>query len=387
MIKLDEKRNLGRLAAVTTLKYAIAAVVTAFVIPEILYNATRIGLLASVIQLLVFPLVIAYAGRMVELLGHPGSGSFVKIILAPTFYALFVLNAVFGDAAAYYHNPTINNFVIPTVVLILSAQSLYFGIKLIDLHIGTKLGLVGVYATKSSKFVLTLSVGLYLYSLLYLNVLYPALLAVAVSGIFLSTWVLTTNSTSKTGKNFTAYFKNSAGKWIALMGVIGFFYGLVQIPKPSLYNEILFVLFTIMAGLAILYLVLKVYVVTSRYVERIAAATYKKYEYSSDLITNKEIDYISQSTRLFIAEGMKDSVIIAFSSLLSRRELPLTEIDALLRPLKNYHILNADLLAKFNIRRALENEMKDRYDIVKLVMNRIAKLEETETWKQATKAV
>lgn len=383
MAEQDRSRDL----IVATIKYGVALVIAGLLLPGLSFDFTRMDIVSVLLQFLIFPLAIAYVGRALEIARINGIGSFVKLVISPVSYTYLFFAVILSAIATSAHYPSLTSYVFPTVILFTSVFVLYYGTAMTDRHPGTGLTLIGIYSSKVSKFILLFSLGLYLSTVYGAAVLTPALMAASVTGFIVDSWVLTSEKNGKVARNLSTYFMNSGGRWIFLAALIGFSYGLLRVPKAAIYNEALFIAFMVFASIAVIYLILKIYVATSQYVDRIVAHAYKKYEYSSDLITNRELDYISQAARRFIMEGEKSSLIIAFSVLLSKRDLQFTEIDSILRPLTSYNSINAEVLVYLNIRKALESRMHDRHYVVQGIMNRISKMEESEPWKQETKVV
>lgn len=387
MIELIVEESRARKAVIATIKYAVALIITGLLLPGFLFGLTGIEVISIFCQFLVFPLAIAYVGRILEIVGIQATGLLMKLVFAPVVYTYLFLTILFEGIAVGVNSPHAVEYAFPTVILLSSAYVLFFGTRIIDSHLGTRRGLIGLYSTKVSKYILMISLGFYLNTLSTYNVLFPAFFLAGMTGFVVNSWVLISDQSNSISKNFSHYFRLSGARWVGLMGLIGFFYGLLLVPKAPIYNEALFIAFIIIASFTVIFLALKVYVATSRYVDRLVATTYKKYEYSSDLVTSRELDYISHATRQFITEGDSNPLVIAFSALLSKRDLQLAEIDSILRPLTSYYGPNVEVMFNLNIRKGLERRMRERHDIIQRTMRRISKMEENELWKQETRAV
>ena len=127
---------------------------------------------------------------------------------------------------------------------------------------------------------------------------------------------------------------------------------------------------------------MKLYVLTSRFVERITYRSYKKFEYSDEVVVNPEMNYLIDSIKQFILKGTSTSLLIALTTILSRGEKNLNEIEHILAPITTYTKPSWEDYNLLNARKLIEYDMSIRKDAVKSVISKISSQEENVKWKQ-----
>ncbi len=385
MIELTTNENRSRKAVFATIKYGVALILAGLILPGIIYAFYASQLVSTLCEFLIFPLAVAYAGRMLEIAGLRSLGNFTKIIVAPFVYTFLFFSILLNAIAVSINRPDLIYFAFPTSILLLSGYVLYFGTTLFDIQVNARMGYIGLYSIKVSKYVFILAVGLFIGNIRTVYVFLPAFILASVTGFVVNARILFPERRGSILSGLSEYLSYSGGRWVALMGLLGFFYGLFLIPKQAIYNEVLFIVFFISVSLAVILVAIKIYMATSNYVESLVATTYKKHEYNSDLVTNRELDYLSHATREFISRGDSMPLVISLSTLLARRDLQFKELDTILYPLSTYSTPNTDFMFRSGLRRILENRMRERHEIVQSVMKRISNLEENEPWKKEKK--
>ena len=150
-----------RSAVSATAKYAITIVVLSIILPDLITSVSKLYLVSDILSFLLFPLIIAYAGRILQLSGLIISGIFAKVILAVTIYEYLILTLFLSLIGSFFHYRNIGSFLLPTLLLMLSISTAIFGVRILDdgKHVGA-----GSYFTHTSKFVFSLSVALFFYN-------------------------------------------------------------------------------------------------------------------------------------------------------------------------------------------------------------------------------
>ncbi len=261
----------------------------------------------------------------------------------------------------------------------LSISTAIFGVRILDdgKHVGA-----GSYFTHSSKFVFSLSVALFFYNFPYVVYIAPVFVAISIAGFLVSTWTFFYSSKRENLSSFARYLKFHGGRWISIAAAIAFVYSIIAIPKPSYYNNIIIIAFLVIVALAIIYLVMKLYVLTSRFVERITYKSYKKFEYSDEVVVNPEMNFLIDAIKQFILKGTSASLLIALSTILSRGEKNFTEIEHILLPITSYTKPSWEDYSLLNARKLIEYDMSIRKNVVQSVISKISNQEENVKWKQ-----
>ena len=368
-----------RSAVSATTKYAITIVVLSIILPDLITSVSKLYLVSDILSFLLFPLIIAYAGRILQLSGLIISGIFAKVILAVTIYEYLILTLFLSLIGSFFHYRNIGSFLLPTILLLLSISTAIFGVRILDdgKHVGA-----GSYFTHSSKFVFSLSVALFFYNFPYVVYIAPVFVAISIAGFLVSTWTFFYSSKRENLSSFARYLKFHGGRWISIAAAIAFVYSIIAIPKPSYYNNIIIIAFLVIIALAIIYLVMKLYVLTSRFVERITYKSYKKFEYSDEVVVNPEMNYLIDAIKQFILKGTSTSLLIALTTILSRGEKNITEIENILTPITTYTKPSWEDYSLLNARKLIEYDMSIRKNAVQNVISKMSSQEENVKWKQ-----
>ena len=368
-----------RSAVSATAKYAISIVVLSIILPDLITSVSKLYLVSDILSFLLLPLIIAYVGRILQILGLIISGIFAKVILAVTIYEYLFLTLLLSLIGSFFHYKNIGSFLLPTLLLMLSISTAIFGVRILDdgKHVGA-----GSYFTHSSKFVFSLSVALFFYNFPYVVYIAPVFVAISIAGFLVSTWTFFYSSKRENLSSFARYLKFHGGRWISIAAAIAFVYSIIAIPKPSYYNNIIIIAFLVIIALAIIYLVMKLYVLTSRFVERITYKSYKKFEYSDEVVVNPEMNFLIDAIKQFILKGTSASLLIALSTILSRGEKNFTEIEHILLPITSYTKPSWEDYSLLNARKLIEYDMSIRKNVVQSVISKISNQEENVKWKQ-----
>lgn len=363
----------------STVKYFIAIIIIVFILPPIVFLLYRSSLLSDLLQLFLLPLIFAYIGRVASIYGFSGSGRFVQIIFAGSLYEALFLEALF---VTYGSTTTLSSHVIylePTFVMLLSFSIAYYGYRL--LLDGEHLS-IGLYSSKVSKFFFALSVGLYLSVSPLVFYFAPIFYAVFFAGLAIDTWVFYYDTTKGDGlKRLAAYLKTNGSRWIGLIAGIAIFYSVILVPKSAYLNSIIVIAFIILLGFAVFYFIIKLYLLTSRYIDTVTYKVYKKYEYKNEVVTNPEMNFLLDSIKQFVLKGDKGRLLIALSSVMTRNEKTYSEIENTLRPITNYRLQDTQIYGFFNTRKMIEANVAMRNDIVKNVIAQLSITGENDKWK------
>ncbi len=362
-----------------TLRYAIAIVLVAFVIPLLISSVTSSSVLPDVLELLLLPLVIALIGSILMILEYRTTGRFVKGVVSILVYEYLLLDLVFSTAARIYHDASVVGYIIPTLILLTSGSLYFYGYN--EVENGKRFEL-GLYAEKTAEYMFIASLGLFLLNIPELSFLSPFFIGIAIAGVVVNIWIFFYyRNEGKAAHPLSNYLKRHGTAWIFLPGVVGLIFGALEIPKPSYYNTILIAALLIVIGATVLILILRLYVVTSRFVERTSFNVFKKYEYKDEIMTNLEMNYLLSSINRFILSSEKEPLIIALASILARGDREIQDTEIVLSSVLNYQPIDISDHGLFEVKAILDSEMSSRKEIVKRVISRMTEQEEKNVWK------
>ncbi len=363
----------------STVKYAAGILFLTFILPPVIFLLYRNALLADLFQIFLLPLIIAYAGGIAVIYGFSGSGRFVQILLATTVYEALFLDALFIS----YGNTTglagYQVYLFPSFVMLFSFSTAYFGYRLLvdGAHLPG-----GLYASKSAKYFFFLSVGIFISDTPEIHYFAPIFYTVFILGLVLGTWVFFYEATKNEAvRRFASYLKNSSSKWVALAVILATFYSIIAIPKSAYLNSIIVIAFIILVGLSVFYFIMKVYVLTSKYIDTVTYKVYKKYEYKDDIVLSPETGFLLEAIRQFVMKGDSGRLLIALSSLMTRNEKTYVEIEASLRPIINYRAPDLQLYGIVSLKKMVSAQIIVRNDIVKNAIAQLSLVGEGEKWK------
>ena len=368
-----------RALAASTVKYFLGIIILTLLLPSIVFVLYRDALLSDLLQLFLVPLIFAYIGRVASIFGYSGSGRFVQIIFAASLYEVLFLEALFVTYASSTGLSSDIVYLEPTFVLLLSISISYYGYRI--LMDGEHLS-VGLYASKSSKYFFALSVGFYFSVTPVVHYIAPIFYTVFLAGMAIDTWVFYYDTAKSDGlKRLAIYLKTNGAKWIGLVATITLFYSILSIPKSAYLNSIIVIAFIILLGLAVFYFIMKLYLLTSRYIDTVTYKVYKKFEYKDDVVINPEMNFLLEAIKQFVLKGDNGRLLIALTSVMTRNEKSYVEIENVLRPITSYKARDTQIYGFINIKKIIEAQIAIRNDIVKGVIAQLSITGENEKWK------
>jgi hypothetical protein len=383
-IKLVLKARSRALAA-STVKYFLAIIILTFILPPIVFLLYKNPLLSDLLQLFLIPLIFAYVGRVASIFGYSGSGRFVQIIFAGSLYEALFLEALFITYGSSTSLLSYTAYLDPTFIMLLSFSIAYYGYRILvdGVHLS-----IGLYASKISKYFFALSIGLYFSVTPVVHYISPIFYAVFLAGLAIDTWVFYYDTAKSEGmKRLAFYLKTNGSRWIGLVATITLFYSILSIPKSAYLNSIIVIAFIILLGLAVFYFIMKLYVLTSRYIDTVTYKVYKKFEYKDDVVINPEMNFLLEAIKQFVLKGDTGRLLIALSSVMTRNEKSYAEIENALRPISNYKARDTQIYGFINIKKMIEAQIAIRNDIVKSVIAQLSITGENEKWKNKANPV
>ena len=369
----------SRTLIASSLKYFIGIIVLIFVIPPVLFLLYRNSILSDLIALFLFPLIISYFGRVASIYGFTGSGRFLQIIFASSVYEALFLETLFVTYGSVTGFSSYAIYITPIFILLLSFSISYYGYKvLIDgNHLST-----GLYASKISKYFFALSLGIFFSYAPLIHYISPVFYAVFLAGIMIDTWVFYYDTPRSSGlKRLASYMKANGSKWVGLVALLALFYAVILIPKSAYINSIIVIGFIMLLGLGVFYLIMKLYVLTSRFIDTVTYKVYKKFEYKDDVVVNPDMNFLLEAIKQFVIKGDSGRLLIALSSLMTRNEKTYAEIESTLRPITSYKPRDTQIYGFINLKKIIEAQISVRNDIVKKVIAQLSITGENETWK------
>ncbi|CCC80956.1 hypothetical protein [Thermoproteus tenax] len=292
-----------------------------------------------------------------ELLGRPALAQALRSVAAPsTSLTLFFieLNSVLS-AYAGLRSPLLSGILAGLAVLSAGLALRRFAAKSYLLsdraalslsYLGNSLTLLGV-ADVASRLLQPLAYPLALPSLAYL-----ALAAVVALG-------------GRAGLSSLAVRRISGIVVLAAFG-IGALYAVVSLPQLAPLAPYVFASMLVLAGGASAYAAYRLYMSSSRVIERVMLELYEAHKREIRVIPTRDYLRLEEAVRDFVAGGRREKLVAYLAYSLAQLDIEYEEVMRRLAPLIQYW---ADPICYYPGRAALEGEVKRRIDVVNSVLS------------------
>lgn len=238
---------------------------------------------------------------------------------------------------------------------------------------------VSEYFRKLSSSFLFFSLSLFAFYYSYSNfdlvVLFPALLYTAISSFIFSIFPLLSSSSDHFRKNIGEYISVQYIKWEIAAFILGFFQGLLAVPKPASENSTLLLVLLLLIVIAVLVAIWKTYrQATDNFIET-QLGLYEKFKRRENITSNAGIDYLSRAIDEFNSTGRKERIVLSITSYLTRLGKTELEIEGYLKGIIGYKSRNLRNYGITNRNAIIKSEIRQRSAIIKAMVASIKKNE------------
>ena len=312
---------------------------------------------------------IRYFGIILGLLGFDLISKIVKLFLAYAAFA-FVIEFILLSYAylfvsaldpAYSLLPFFTLTLWPLMLMLASEKDLL-----------EKVPFISEFFKKISIFFFILSISLFSYFYSYastdLLVLYPAFLYLAIAGLIFSFFPILSNSSNSFNRNIGEYISSKYIKWEIAAFILGFFQGLIAVPKPASENSDILVILLFLIVIAVVAGIWSTYKAATENILYSQLRFYEKFKKRDNIISDIGVDYMSKAIDEFVATGRKDKLILSITSYLTKLNNSEMKIEEYLKGIINYKNRNLNGYGITSKNAIIRNEIKQRNILVRAMI-------------------
>ncbi len=312
---------------------------------------------------------IRYFGIILGLLGFDLISKIVKLFLAYAAFA-FVIEFILLSYAylfvsaldpAYSLLPFFTLTLWPLMLMLASEKDLL-----------EKVPFISEFFKKISLFFFILSISLFSYFYSYastdLLVLYPAFLYLAIAGLIFSFYPILSNSSNSFNRNMGEYISSKYIKWEIAAFILGFFQGLIAVPKPASENSDILVILLFLIVIAVVAGIWNTYKAATENILYSQLRFYEKFKKRDNIISDIGVDYMSKAIDEFVATGRKDKLILSITSYLTKLNNSEMKIEEYLKGILNYKNRNLNGYGITSKNAIIRNEIKQRNILVRAMI-------------------
>ena len=312
---------------------------------------------------------IRYFGIILGLLGFDLISKIVKLFLAYAAFA-FVIEFILLSYAylfvsaldpAYSLLPFFTLTLWPLMLMLASEKDLL-----------EKVPFISEFFKKISLFFFILSISLFSYFYSYastdLLVLYPAFLYLAIAGLIFSFFPILSNSSNSFNRNIGEYISSKYIKWEIAAFILGFFQGLIAVPKPASENSDILVILLFLIVIAVVAGIWNTYKAATENILYSQLRFYEKFKKRDNIISDIGVDYMSKAIDEFVATGRKDKLILSITSYLTKLNNSEMKIEEYLKGILNYKNRNLNGYGITSKNAIIRNEIKQRNILVRAMI-------------------
>jgi hypothetical protein len=312
---------------------------------------------------------IRYFGIILGLLGFDLISKIVKLFLAYAAFA-FVIEFILLSYAylfvsaldpAYSLLPFFTLTLWPLMLMLASEKDLL-----------EKVPFISEFFKKISLFFFILSISLFSYFYSYastdLLVLYPAFLYLAIAGLIFSFFPILSNSSNSFNRNMGEYISSKYIKWEIAAFILGFFQGLIAVPKPASENSDILVILLFLIVIAVVAGIWNTYKAATENILYSQLRFYEKFKKRDNIISDIGVDYMSKAIDEFVATGRKDKLILSITSYLTKLNNSEMKIEEYLKGILNYKNRNLNGYGITSKNAIIRNEIKQRNILVRAMI-------------------
>ena len=312
---------------------------------------------------------IRYFGIILGLLGFDLISKIVKLFLAYAAFA-FVIEFILLSYAylfvsaldpAYSLLPFFTLTLWPLMLMLASEKDLL-----------EKVPFISEFFKKISLFFFILSISLFSYFYSYastdLLVLYPAFLYLAIAGLIFSFYPILSNSSNSFNRNIGEYISSKYIKWEIAAFILGFFQGLIAVPKPASENSDILVILLFLIVIAVVAGIWNTYKAATENILYSQLRFYEKFKKRDNIISDIGVDYMSKAIDEFVATGRKDKLILSITSYLTKLNNSEMKIEEYLKGILNYKNRNLNGYGITSKNAIIRNEIKQRNILVRAMI-------------------
>ena len=312
---------------------------------------------------------IRYFGIILGLLGFDLISKIVKLFLAYAAFA-FVIEFILLSYAylfvsaldpAYSLLPFFTLTLWPLMLMLASEKDLL-----------EKVPFISEFFKKISIFFFILSISLFSYFYSYastdLLVLYPAFLYLAIAGLIFSFFPILSNSSNSFNRNIGEYISSKYIKWEIAAFILGFFQGLIAVPKPASENSDILVILLFLIVIAVVAGIWSTYKAATENILYSQLRFYEKFKKRDNIISDIGVDYMSKAIDEFVATGRKDKLILSITSYLTKLNNSEMKVEEYLKGIINYKNRNLNGYGITSKNAIIRNEIKQRNILVRAMI-------------------
>ncbi|MHB8361404.1 MAG: hypothetical protein ACYDAO_02200 [Thermoplasmataceae archaeon] len=228
---------------------------------------------------------------------------------------------------------------------------------------------ISEFLKKLSTVFLFFSISAFAYFYSYLSIdlliLFPAFLYLSISAILFSIFPLLISSPRKLKRDIGEYISSSHLKWEFAAFILGFFQGILFIPKPAIQNQIILGILLFLIIVTIFSAIWRTYKSFGENFEGVQINFYERFKRKEAITFDLGIDYMSKAIEDFNATGKKERLILSITSYLTKLGLSESEVEGYLKGIIAYKTRNLNGYSGSNKRSIMRYEIRLRANLVK----------------------
>ena len=348
-------------------RYGVSILI--LIVIAILSQSTGLTLFTYIAIAFIALLGIRYFGIILGMLGFGLISRIVKLFLAYAAFAFvieFILLAyayLFVSALdpAYSLFPFFTLTLWPLMLMLANQNDLLESTPFIS-----------EFLKKIATFFLFLSVSLfsyyYSYASLDLVVLYPSFLYLAIASLIFSFFPILSNSSNSFNRNMGEYISSRYIKWDIAAFILGFFQGIIAVPKPASENSDILIILLFLIVIAVVAGIWSTYKAAAENIVYSQLGFYEKFKKRDNVISDIGVDYMSKAIDEFVATGRKDKLILSITSYLTKLNNSEMKVEEYLKGILNYKNRNLNGYGITSRNAIIRNEIKQRNLLVRAMI-------------------
>jgi uncharacterized protein YxeA len=356
----------GNLKSINT-KYGVTILI--LIVIAILSQFAGLTLFTYIAIAFIVLLGIRYFGIILGLLGFELFSKVVKLFLAYGAFAFvieFILLAyayisISALDPAYSLFPFFTLTLWPLMLMLAS-----------DRYILEKTPFISEFFKKLSVFFMFLAISLFSYYYSYANidllVLYPAFLYLSISSFIFAFFPILSNSPDDFKRSIGEYISSKYIKWEIAAFILGFFQGILAVPKPASENSDILVILLFLIVIAIVSGIWSTYKAGTDNILYTQLGFYEKFQKHDNVVSDIGVDYMSKAIDEFVATGKKEKLILSITSYLTKLNNSEMKVEEYLKGIMSYKNRNLSGYGITSKNAIIRNEMKQRNLLVRAMI-------------------